>query len=78
MTICSQCSKTPWPFLFALFIAGVAAFLTWLTLLYSQLDTTTRLVFSGAMFVVASVTLIHYMLSCMQRHCRHGHHRHAS
>jgi hypothetical protein len=78
MSFCSQCRKTLWPFLFALFIAGVAAFLTWLTLLYSQLDTTTRLVFSGAMFVGASVILIHYMLSCMKRHCRHDNHRHAS
>lgn len=78
MKFCSRCHKTLWPFLFAVFIAGVAAFLTWLTLVYSQFNTTTSMVLSGVMFVGASVILIHYMLSCIKRHCRHDHHRHAS
>jgi hypothetical protein len=71
MKLCSQCRKTPWPFLFALLLAGFAAFLTWLTLLTSQFDATDRLLMTGAVFLATAGTLSHYMVSCMRRHCRH-------
>ena len=75
MKLCPKCRKTPWPFLFALFIAGFTAFLTWLILLYSQFDVTHRWVWSGVVFVAAAATLVHYVISCMKRHCRHHDHR---
>jgi hypothetical protein len=78
MKLCPKCRKTPWPFLFALFIAGVTGFLTWLMLLYSQFSTIERIVWSTVVFVGAAATLLHYMISCMKRHCRHDNHRPAN
>ena len=78
MKFCSQCRKTPWPFLLALLLAGLIGFLTWMILPFLQFDETARLVLSGTMFIATTAILIYYMWSCMRRHCRHGHHRHAS
>lgn len=74
MKLCSQCRKTPWPFMFALFIASVAGGLTWMMLTLSDLGTTEQIVIAAMVFLAAAATLVHYMLSCMRRHCRHGHH----
>jgi hypothetical protein len=74
MKLCSNCRRTPWPFLFALFIASVTTFLTWLTLSFSQVDATQRIVGAAVMFLAAGATLVHYVLNCMRRHCHHGHH----
>ncbi len=72
MKLCQHCSKTIWPFLFAFFIAGVAATLTWLILSYSSFDATLRALFAAGVFVLAAGTLVHYMLACMRRYCRHA------
>jgi ABC-type uncharacterized transport system permease subunit len=74
MKLCSDCRRTPWPFLVALFIASFAAFLTWLTLSFNQADTTQLILGVAVMFVAAGATLIHYVINCMRRHCHHGHH----
>lgn len=71
MKLCTQCRKTPWPFLFALFIAGITAFLTWLMLSFSQFSANERLIGSTLVFIGAAATLVHYVISCMRRHCRH-------
>jgi CDP-diglyceride synthetase len=76
MKLCSRCRKTPWPFLFALFIAGITAFLTWLMLTLSDFSMTERLIATALIFLAAAATLMHYVLSCMRRHCRHDHHHH--
>jgi hypothetical protein len=78
MKLCTQCRKTPWPFLFALFIASVSAFLTWLMLSFAAFDATGQLIGSVLMFIAAATTLIHYVISCMKRHCKHDKHGHAS
>ena len=72
MKLCPQCQKTPWPFLFALFIAGFAAFLTWLTTALSDLTYGLRIAASASVFIAVAATLIHYVVSCMKRHCRHN------
>jgi len=74
MKLCSECSKSPLPFVMALFVASVSAFLTWLTLTYSQFSDVERAVGSILVFVAVGATIMHYMLRCMRRHCRHGHH----
>ena len=74
MKLCSECRKTPWPCAFAIFIAGLSAFLTWLMLSFSGFSESERLMGSALMFVLASATLLHYVLSCMKRHCRHDRH----
>jgi hypothetical protein len=71
MKLCAQCHHTPWPYLFALFISGFTAFLTWFTLAYSHFDATERLLGSIGIFLAADATLTHYMMACMKRHCRH-------
>ncbi len=77
MKLCSDCRKTPWPFAFALFLASLTAFLTWLLLSESDFGMTERMIGTGLIFLAASATLLHYMLSCMRRHCHHHdpHHR---
>ena len=73
MKLCPECSKSPLPFLMALFVAGLSAFLTWLTLTYSQVEAAERMAGSVLVFVAVGATIMHYMLRCMKRHCRHGH-----
>lgn len=72
MKLCTQCKKTPWPFVMVLLIASVAAFATWLTLSLSVTDANTRLLASFAAFIAVGGTLLHYVISCMRRHCRHN------
>lgn len=78
MKLCAQCHQTPWPYLLALFLAGFAAFLTWLTLGYSEFDPTERVLWSIGVFLAVDTTLTHYMMACMKRHCRHHGHAYSS
>jgi FtsH-binding integral membrane protein len=74
MKLCPECSKSPLPFLMAFFLASVSAFLTWLTLTYSQFGTVERIAGTTLVFIAVGATIVHYMLACMRRHCRHGSH----
>jgi hypothetical protein len=56
------------------FVASVSAFVTWLTLSYSQLETISRIGGTGIVFLAVAGTLLHYVFSCLKRHCRHGNH----
>jgi hypothetical protein len=55
-----------------LFIAALSTFVTWLTLTYSQFGLVERIAASGLVFLGVGGTLVHYVISCMRRHCRHG------
>ena len=72
MKFCPECSNSPWPFVMVFFLASVSAFVTWLTLSYSQLGTLGQIAGSAVAFMAFGGTLLHYVLSCMRRHCRHG------
>jgi hypothetical protein len=72
MKLCPECSRSPWPFVMVALISFMAAFLTWLTVSLSGLGTTGRLLASGAVFIAVGSTLVHYVISCIERHCRHG------
>lgn len=74
MKICAKCHLAFWPYLIALFIASVTAFLTWLILGYSDFDTTEQILIAAGMFMLTGVSLTHYMMICMQRHCHHHNH----
>ena len=74
MKLCRQCGRSPLPFLMVIFVAGVSSFLTWLTLSYSQLETIKVIAGSGAVFLAVAGTVLHYVYSCIKRHCRHGVH----
>lgn len=74
MKLCRQCGRSPLPLLMVVFVAGVSAFLTWLTLTYSQFETIEVIAGSGAVFLAVAGTVLHYVHSCIKRHCRHGSH----
>lgn len=71
MKLCPECGRSPWPFMMVLFIAGISTFITWLTLTYSQFGLAERVAGSGLVFLAVGGTLLHYVISCMRRHCRH-------
>jgi hypothetical protein len=58
------------------FLASVSGFITWLTLSYSQLGLLERVGGTALIFIAVGATLLHYVLSCMRRHCRHDHAKH--
>jgi len=71
MKFCSECHVSPWPFALVTVIAAVIAFLTWLITGLSQPEPMVRLGAGLAMFVAVEGTLVHYVISCIRRHCRH-------
>jgi hypothetical protein len=74
MKVCPDCSKSPLAFFMVFFIASVSAFLTWLTLSYSEFEFLERVGGSTIVFLAVGGTVLHYVLGCMKRHCRHGKH----
>jgi hypothetical protein len=71
MKICPECPTTPLPFVMVALIASIIAFLTWLTLGLSFTDPLIRVGGSVAVFVAVGGTLLHYVVSCLRRHCQH-------
>jgi sterol desaturase/sphingolipid hydroxylase (fatty acid hydroxylase superfamily) len=63
-----------------LFIDAVIAFLTWLMLGFAGADPLEAAIGTALVFVAVGATLVHYVLGCMRRHCRHdpekAHHPH--
>lgn len=76
MKLCPKCGRSPLPFLMVPLVAGVSAFMTWLTLGLTIAEDTPRLVAGLVVFVAVGATVLHYVLSCLKRHCRHGTHDH--
>jgi hypothetical protein len=71
MKLCKTCFSSIWPFVMVTGIAIMSGFVTWLTLGLSQPEPQLRLAVGLIAFVAVEVTLIHYVVSCMRRHCRH-------
>ena len=74
MKLCPKCGSAPWPYAVVFFVASVSAFLTWLTLAYANLGRVELIAGSGFVFLAVFGTLLHYVISCIKRHCRHGEH----
>lgn len=74
MKLCPKCDHSPLPFLMAFVIATVSAFVTWLTLGLSGLALVPRAGITALAFTVVGATLVHYVLNCLRRHCRHQEH----
>ncbi len=72
MNICPKCNGSPWPFVLVLAIASVAGFSTWLTLGLSVPEMPIRVAAGALAFLIVGATLLHYVLSCLKRHCHHG------
>ncbi|HCS90334.1 MAG: hypothetical protein N838_00275 [Thiohalocapsa sp. PB-PSB1] len=59
------------------FISTMIAFMTWLVLGLAQRDPLIQISGTLAVFVAIGATMLHYVLSCMRRHCAQlGHHHH--
>ncbi|MFD2111820.1 hypothetical protein [Thiorhodococcus fuscus] len=71
MNLCPKCSHSPWPFVMIFAITSVIGFLTWLVLGLSPLDPLARVAIAVVVFLVVGGTLLHYVVSCLRRHCRH-------
>ena len=73
MNFCPKCGRPLWPFVMILTIASVIAFLTWLILGLSAIEPLQRWLMTLGAFILVGATLLHYVLSCLRRHCRHDH-----
>lgn len=71
MKLCSSCDNSPLPFLMVLMVASTTAFMTWLIVGLSIPDTLPRATVSGLAFLAVGGTLLHYVLTCLKRHCPH-------
>lgn len=78
MKLCPKCSSSPWPFVMVVLLAGIITFLTWLMLSFAQVKPITQLLGSVAVFAGVGVTLTHYVVTCLRRHCPQRHQCQAS
>lgn len=74
MKLCPQCSHSPLPFVMVFTLSLVISFVTWLMIGLSSIDPLSRYLAAGVVFIAVGTTLLHYVLSCLKRHCRHQHH----
>ena len=73
MKLCPKCSRSLWPFVVIFAITSLIASMTWLVLGLSTLPDVARLASAILVFFAVGGTLLHYVLSCLNRHCRHSH-----
>lgn len=74
MRLCPRCKKIFLPYLMILLVAGLAGFMTGLTLDLSGVSGLPLVVACAGVFLVVGSTLLHYVIACMRRHCREGGH----
>lgn len=71
MNLCPKCNPPAWTFAVIFTITCVIAFVTWLMLGLSAIAPWPRAAIAGGAFLAVGATLIHYVISCVRRHCRH-------
>jgi hypothetical protein len=71
MKFCAECNSSPLPFVMVALIAGIVGFITWLTLGLSYPEPMFRLGGAIVVFLAVGGTMLHYVLSCLRRHCNH-------
>lgn len=71
MKLCPKCSRSPVPFLMVIALSLILGFATWLMAGLTQVAPGLRALAGVAVFIGAGGTLLHYVLSCLRRHCRH-------
>ncbi|ESQ13325.1 MAG: hypothetical protein N838_15570 [Thiohalocapsa sp. PB-PSB1] len=54
-----------------LLIATIAGYLTWLTLGLSDQESAVRIGSAILVFLATGGALLHYVISCIKRHCQH-------
>ncbi|NEX21162.1 hypothetical protein G3480_12700 [Thiorhodococcus mannitoliphagus] len=73
MKLCPKCGRSRWPFVMVFAIAVFIAGMTWLMLGLATMDAWMRVLVAVGVFLGVGATLLHYVVSCLRRHCRHGH-----
>ncbi|MGD8207879.1 MAG: hypothetical protein PVH47_07365 [Thiohalocapsa sp.] len=73
MKVCTSCHRSKLPYILVTLIAAIIGFITWLTLGLSTYEPMVRLAGGLVVFAAVAATLLHYVFSCIQRHCRHQH-----
>lgn len=73
MNLCPKCNPPAWTFAVIFMITSVIAFVTWLMLGLSTTALLPRAGITSAVFLAVGATLVHYVIGCVKRHCRHGH-----
>ncbi len=68
-TACKESRKRPWIYLIVIFVATFSAFMTWLTLDSAGIPSESNKWWSGGVFVLVSILLLLYFISCMRRYC---------
>lgn len=68
---CTRCCQERWPYALVVVLAGIVAYLTWLVLEFTDSDKTVQIVGSISAFIAVGATLLHYVITCLKRHCRH-------
>lgn len=71
MKFCTECDNSPLPYLMVALIATIVGLMTWLTLGLSDYEPLVRIGGSVLVFLAVGGTLLHYVVSCIQRHCQH-------
>ena len=69
MKCCAECRKKPWPYMFALAMATIIGFFTWLTTGVTSLSIDARYWITSVAFVIVAAVMMSYLLHCMSRHC---------
>ena len=71
LKFCAECNTSPLPFVMVALIAGIVSFITWLILGLSYPEPMFRLGGAILVFLAVGGTMLHYVVSCLRRHCRH-------
>lgn len=72
MNLCPKCNPPAWTFAVIFILTSVIAFVTWLMLGLSMTAPLPRAGIASVVFLAVGATLVHYVMSCVKRHCRHG------
>ncbi|AFL73054.1 hypothetical protein [Thiocystis violascens] len=71
MNLCPKCNPPAWTFAVIFILTSVIAFVTWLMLGLSMTSLLPRAGITSVVFLAVGATFVHYVMSCIKRHCRH-------
>ena len=69
-SLCGSCRRRYWPYVTGLFVSGIVAFLTWLTLDAAGLQGLSNERWTVALFFCMLACTWSYTYTCVRRHCR--------
>ncbi len=70
LSLCGSCRRRYWPYVMGLFVSGVSAYLTWLTLDVAGIDHRSNEKWTVSLFFGILACTWTYTYTCIRRHCR--------